>query len=243
MKKIIMLLLIIFTPVIILAKEYESSEINLKISVKDNLIVLTRDNLINNPDLAKLNITKEYMDNIMNANNIYLDIIKKDLSYEVLVVSPNTKLQFNNLMNATDEMLNDLKNELVKKTGSQISNVYKGKHNYIVVDYYDSKTNLYILTYYTVVNARSYNFQLQKKNEITDTDKKELLELVDSTEIKILDEYRNESNQTQKQIDNYGKKQNSFNYWNIVYGAIIGGLAGLISYLIGSIIKKKKSSE
>ena len=163
MKKILFLIIMLFVPTFVFAKEYEISDINLKLETKDDVIVLTRDNLDDNSDMAKLNITKDYMEKLMNTNNIYMDIIKNNLSYEVLVVSPETRLKFNNLSNASDEMLNDLKSELIKKTGTEVSNIYKANHNYILVDYFDSKTGLYILNYYTVVNARGYNFQLQKQ--------------------------------------------------------------------------------
>ena len=239
MKKLLFLIIMLFTPIFVLAKEYEVSDINLKLETKDDMIILTRDNLEKNDDMAKLNITKDYMENLMNTNNIYMDIIKNDLSYEVLIVAPETRLKINNLSNATDEMLNDLKDELVKKTGSEISRVYKSNHNYIVVEYFDSKTGLNILNYYTVVNARGYNFQLQKKETVTDTEKEELKTLIDSVKINILEEYKNESENIQKEID---KGNKGFDIMNIVYGALIGAGAGLISYLVSTFIKKKKSS-
>lgn len=219
----------------IFAKEYEVEDINIKLDIKDDFIVLTRDNLENNEDLNNLNITKDTMQTMMTINNIYLDIIKKDISYEILVVVPKTVLGFNNLSNANDELLNSLKDELVKKTGAEISSVYKSNHNYILVDYFDDKTGYYIVNYYTVVNANGYNFQLQKKSVITESDKQELKEIVDSVSIKVLDEYKNEK------TDTVGKNK-KFDYKTIIYGAIIGAVAGLISYIIGTVIKKKKSS-
>lgn len=240
MKKIITFLSILLFPIIIFAKEYSANDINIKLDIQDDYIVFTRDNLDNNSDLSNLKLTKENMEKLMLSNNIYLDIIKNDISYEILLVVPNTKLEFNNLTNATDEILNDLKDELVKQTGSKVANVYKANHNYIVVDYFDEKTNYYIVNYYTVVNAKGYNFQLQKKSEITDTEKQELKKIVDSVNIKILDEYKEESSETQEKIDNYSKK--GFDYKNIIYGAIIGAIAGLISYAVSIFIKKKKSS-
>ena len=240
MKKIVVFIMILLFPIFTLAKEYEASDINMKLDVRTDYIVFTRDNLDNNTDLVKLNIPKEYMEELMKNNNIYFDIIKNDVSYEILIVVPNTKLQFNNLVNATDSMLNDLKNELVKKTGAEVSSVYKAKNNYIIVDYYDENTKYYIVNYYTVVNARGYNIQLQKGTEITNEERNDLKEIVDSIDIKVLDEYKNETDEMQERIDNYNKKP--FDYKIIIYGAIIGALAGLISYAISVFIKKKKTS-
>ena len=242
MKKILVFLSILLFPLFSLAKEYELSDINIKLDIRDDFITFTKDNLENNSDLTKLGISKEYMEEVMDKNNIYFDIIKNDVSYEILVIVPDTKLAFNNLSNATDSMLNDLKGEIVKKTGAEISDVYKSSHNYILVDYYDSKTGYYIVNYYTVVNASGYNFQLQKKSAITEDEKKELKELVDSVEIKVLDEYKDESKDTQESIDNYNNPKRTFDFKNILYGAIIGAASGLLYYVITIIIKKKKSS-
>ena len=242
MRKIIVFIIVLLIPILTFAKEYEDNNINIKLDIKDELIVLTRDNLDNNSDLANLNITKETMENMMKNNNIYFDIIKKDLSYEILVIVPKTGLEFRNLANVNDQMLDDLRKELVKKTGAEVSSVYKAKHNYILVDYYDEKTSYYIVNYYTVVNANGYNFQLQKKTPITDNDKKELKEIVDTVNIKVLDEYKNETKEIQEKIDNYDKTKKGFDYMSIVYGALIGALAGLVSYVIGIFIRKKKSS-
>ncbi len=240
MKKIFLFISILLFPIFIFAKEYEVEDINMKLDVRTDYIVFTRNNLDNNTDLVKLNIPQEYLENLMKTNNIYYDIIKNDVSYEILVVVPNTKLQFNNLSNATDTMLNDLKNELVKKTGATVSSVYKAKNNYIVVDYYDANTKYYIVNYYTVVNARGYNIQLQKRSEITNDERQDLKDIIDSINIKVLDEYKEESKEMQKNIEKYDKKP--FDYKNIIWGAVIGAAVGLISYVIGIFIKKKKSS-
>ena len=233
MKKIFVFLSILLFPLFIFAKEYEVADINLKVDIPDSFMAFTRNNLDNNADLEKLSITKDYLKEVMDKSNIYLDIIKNDISYEILVVVPGTKLAFNNLSNATDTMLESLKEEIVKKTDAKIANVYKAKHNYILVDYYDEKTGYYIVNYYTVVNASGYNFQLQKKSIITEEEKNELKEIVDSVEIKVLDEYKD---------DEVKDTKKGFDFKNIIYGAIIGAASGLLYYVITIIIKKKKSS-
>ena len=240
MKKIIAFLSVLLFPIFIFAKEYEVKDINIKLDIKDNYIVLTRDNLNDNSNLGKLNTSKEYIEKIMNEKNIYLDIIKDDVSYEILIVVPKTKLEVNNMNNFTDLMLNDYKDKIIKQSGAVSSDIYKTKQNYIYVDYYDDDSKYYMINYYTIANANGYNFILQKKSAITEEEKKDFKEIIDSVEITILDEYKNETRETQEKIDNYSK--NSFNYMNIVWGALIGGTVGLISYIIGVFIRKKKSS-
>ena len=244
MKKFIIVLFIALFPIMTFAKEYEVKDINIKLDVDEDYIVLTRDNLEKNSDLAKLNLSEATMKELMEKNNIYFDIIKSDITHEILVIVPDNKLKdWNNFSNANDELLNDIKALYAKQVGATESNIYKTKHNYIVISYFDAKTEYYIVNYYTVVNARGYNIQLQKKSEITQEEKDNLKKIVDSLEIEVLDEYKNESKETQDKIDNYGKKNNGFNYKTIIYGAIIGALSGLVSYLIGLYMKKKKSSE
>ena len=228
MKKILVFLSILLFPLFIFAKEYEIEDINLKFNISDDYIIFTRENLDSNTDLTKLNIDKDYLKEIMDKNKIYADIIKNDITHEILVIVPGTKIAFNNLIDATDTMLNELKEEVVKKTGAETSNVYKAKHNFIVVDYHDEKTGYYIVNYYTVVNSKGYNFQLQKKSAITEDEKNDLKDFVDSVEIKVLDEYK----------DN----KNTFDFKNVLYGALIGAATGLLYYVIAMFIKKKKSS-
>ena len=239
MKKIMAVISIILFPMFVFAKEYEVKDINIKLDIRDDFIVITRDNLENNTDLVRLNISKEYMEKLMDEKNVYLDIIKNDVSYEILVVVPKTELKLYNMDNFTDEMLNDYKDKIVEKNGAGLSGIYKAKHNYIYVDYYDSDSGYYMVNYYTIANARGYNFLLQKKSEITDDEKEDLKEIIDSVSVKIFDEYKNESEEMQKNIDNYNRE--SFNYMNVVYGVIIGTIVGLISYAIGVNMKKKSS--
>ena len=243
MKKLMLFITILAFPIIIFAKEVEIKDIGLKVNVDDNFMIFTRDDLDNNANLDKLGITKEYLEKSMNTNGIYLDMVDGDKKYEVLVVIPDIALIVDDISSATDDMLDSLKTEIVKKTGAKISSIYKAKHNFIFVDYYDENTKYYIVNYYTVENSKGYNFQLQKRTEITDSEKALLKKIVDSVSIEDL----NKENESNKQETSNGTKANtnskkSFDYKNIIIGAIIGAVVGLFSYLIGLLFKKKKSS-
>ena len=223
MKKLLIIIAIFVFPFFVFAKEVEIEDINLKFNLNDDYILLTRDNLDNNADLKKLGIAENYMKNTMEKNNIYADILTSGITYEILVVVPDIRLSFYNLNDATDSMLVDLKNELVKKTGAETSSIYKSKHNYVIVDYFDEKTDYYIVNYYTIVNAKGYNFQLQKKTEITQEEKEEFKVIIDSVDISNI---TNDSN-------------SGINFKTIIIGAVIGATVGLVSYLISSFMKKK----
>ena len=229
MKKIFVLIAILFFPFYIFAKEVNISDVNMKFNIDDDYIVLTRDNLNDNNDLKNLGISDDYMKDTMERNNIYADILSKDISFEILIVVPNIKLSFYDLSSASDSMQNDLKSELEKKTKAEISSIYKGKRDYIVIDYFDENTDYYIVNYYTIVNARGYNIQLQKKTEITDEEKDELKKLVDNIDIET--------------IANNETSNGGLTIKNIIIGAVIGAAVGVITYSINMVIKKKKINE
>jgi hypothetical protein len=228
MKRIMVFWLVFLLPIIVFAKEYEMKDIDIKLNVDDDFIVLTRYNLDYNTDLDKVGVTKDYLENVMENNNIYFDIIKPDLSYEILVVVPKTTPLYKDLREATEEELKVLKETIVKQTGDSLPIVYKNDYAFIVVDYKD-KNGYNIINYYTVINSRGYNIQLQKKDKITEEDKEDLSDIIDS--IVFNENKENENN------------KKPFDYKIILYGAIIGLMAGIITYVIGSKIIMKKSSK
>ena len=228
MKRIMVFWLVFLLPIIVFAKEYEMKDIDIKLNIDDDFIVLTKYNLDNNTDLEKVGVTKDYMENIMENNNIYFDIIKPDLSYEILVVVPKTTPLYKDLREATDEELKVLKETIVKQTGDNLPIVYKNDYAFIEVNYKD-KTGYNIINYYTVINSRGYNIQLQKKEKITEDDKEDLSDIIDSI---VFNE--NKTNENSKK---------PFDYKIILYGAIIGLMAGIITYVIGSKIMMRKSSK
>ena len=237
MKKLIIISILIL-PILVFGMEYHDSSVNLTINV-DNYMVFTRDNLKDNNDLKELEITEEQMMDIMNKNSIYFDIIPDDLSHEILIIVPEEKGVFNNLSNAPDSFLDEVGEKLAKAVGLDKSVVYKNKYTFLIREYRDNQKGYNIINYYTVVNGRGYNFQLQKQDEITDTERNVLKKMIDSVDIKILDEYKDESKETMKAITSDGKK--SFDWQKVIrktiIGAIVGGLTGL---LMGFINKKIK---
>lgn len=228
MKRIMVFWLVLLLPIFVFASEYEIKDIDIKLDIDETFIVLTRDNIENNEYLKNLNVTEEYMKNIMESNNIYLDIIKNDLSYEILVVVPKTKPLFNDLREATDEELSNLKNTIIKQTGDNLPIVYKNNYPFILVNYHD-KNGYNNINYYTVINSRGYNIQLQKKTEITDEDKIDLQNIVDEIVFKEVD----------KKEDN----NKSFDYKIIIYAMLIGLTAGIIAYFVGTKMIKRKQAK
>lgn len=239
MKKILFLIIFMLFPFMVIAKNYNVNDLNLQLDLSDDYIVLIRDNLDENEGLEKLGITKEYMKELMEKSSIYADIIPNDISYEILVVSPEIKLTINNLKNVTDDILDSLRKQLSNKVNADNSSIYKGKYHFVLIDYYDANSGYYIYNYYTVVNARGYNFQLQKMKAITNEEKDSLKKIIDSVDIQVLDEYQKETEEVQKQIDNYRK--GGFNWKRVIIYSVVGAVVGGLSSFIILLIRKRRS--
>lgn len=239
MKKVLCLLisLVLFIPVNIYGKNVDLREINLTIDFNDDWYVFTRYNLDGNKDLETLGVTKDYMENFFNENEAYIDASPKELGTDfILRIKPVEDM--NNLSNYPDDVVKEVAKEISKLVSSEDYKVYNnGKTKYAVVKYYDEASKYNILTYYTVVNAQGYTFQIQKQSDITQTDETNMKTIMDSATFNVLDKYKNESEDVQKELDNVGKKD--FNIKNILIYVGVGALIGIIATVISTRNNKK----
>lgn len=239
MKKVLCLLisLVLFIPVNIYGKNVDLREINLTIDFNDDWYVFTRYNLDGNKDLETLGVTKDYMENFFNENEAYIDASPKELGTDfILRIKPVEDM--NNLSNYPDDVVKEVAKEISKLVSSTDYKIYNsGKNKYAVVKYYDEASKYNILTYYTVVNAQGYTFQIQKQSDITQTDETNMKTIMDSATFNVLDKYKNESEDVQKELDNVGKKD--FNIKNVLIYAGVGALIGIIATVISTRNNKK----
>ena len=220
------------------AKTVDLNDIDLNLDFKDDWYVFTRSNLDSNSDLEELNVTKEYMQNFFEQNLAYIDAVPNDFSYELILRVGNEKNEINNLTNYDDEFVKEVAKELGNQTNSDKYDIYNnGTYKFATVEYYDSETKFNIVAYYTVINNKGYTFQIQKEGTITDSDKLEFKEIIDTVKFNINEE---DSNKEKEEIK---EDNSSFNWKNIGIGAIIGALAGGIGALSVSSSKKKKSNK
>lgn len=232
MKKILLFVLgFLFLVPLASAKTADLNEIDLKLDFKDDWYVFTRYNLDNNSDLEELNVTKEYMQNFFEQNLAYIDAVSSNFSYELVLSVGNKKNKVNNLTNYDDEFVKEVSKELGNQTNSDKYDIYNnGTYKFATVEYYDSETKFNIVAYYTVVNNKGYTFQIQKEEAITDNDKAEFKEVINTIKFNVNEE---ESNKEKEEIK---KDNSSFNWKNIIIYAAIGAVAGGI----GAAISKKK---
>lgn len=239
MKKVLCLLisLVLFIPVNIYGKNVDLREINLTIDFNDDWYVFTRYNLDGNKDLETLGVTKDYMENFFNENEAYIDASPKELGTDFILRIKSVE-DMNNLSNYPDDVVKEVAKEVGKLVSSTDYKIYNsGKNKYAVIKYYDEASKYNILTYYTVVNAQGYTFQIQKQSNITQTDETNMKTIMDSATFNVLDKYKNESEDVQKELDNVGKKD--FNIKNILIYAGVGALIGIIATVISTRNNKK----
>lgn len=239
MKKVLCLLisLVLFIPVNIYGKNVDLREINLTIDFNDDWYVFTRYNLDGNKDLETLGVTKDYMENFFNENEAYIDASPKELGTDFILRIKSVE-DMNNLSNYPDDVVKEVAKEVGKLVSSTDYKIYNsGKNKYAVIKYYDDASKYNILTYYTVVNAQGYTFQIQKQSDITQTDETNMKTIMDSATFNVLDKYKNESEDVQKELDNVGKKD--FNIKNILIYTGVGALIGIIATVISTRNNKK----
>lgn len=232
MKKILLLVLsFIFLVPLTSAKTVDLNEIDLKLDFKDDWYVFTRYNLDNNSNLEELNVTKEYMQGFFEHNLAYIDAVPNDFNYELILRIGNEKNEINNLTNYNDEFVKGVAKELGNQTNSDKYDIYNnGTYKFATVEYYDSETKFNIVAYYTVVNNKGYTFQIQKEDAITDNDKAEFKEIVNTIKFNVNEEDSN------KEKEELKKDNSSFNWNSVVIYTLIGAAAGGI----GAAISKKK---
>ncbi len=233
MKKILLFVLsFLFLVPLASAKTVDLNDIDLKLDFKDDWYVFTRYNLDNNSYLEELNVTKEYMQDFFEQNLAYIDAVPSDFDYELILRVGNEKNEINNLTNYEDEFVKEVSKELGNQTNSDKYDIYNnGTYKFATVEYYDSETKFNIVAYYTVVNNKGYTFQIQKEEAITDNDKAEFKEIINTIKFNINEE---DSNKEKEEIK---KDNSSFNWKNVIIYAAIGAVAGGIG---AAIAKKKK---
>ena len=137
------------------------------------------------------------------------------------------------------KILKEVAKEISKLVSSEEYKVYNnGKTKYAIVKYYDETSKYNVLAYYTVVNAQGYTFQMQKQGEFSESEESIMKSIMDSAKYNILDKYKNETEDVQKELDKDTKKDLSFK--NILIYAGVGALIGVISILISNKKKNKK---
>ncbi len=204
MKKLLyaVICLLLVMPIKICGETIDIKDINLKIELGDDWHVLTRDNLTNNKDLELFESDEKDMGKYFQDNDAYIDSLYKDSLLEFTIFLDKIE-GINFLTNYPDSYVKLFAKNSAEDVSSKDYGIYNsGKYKFAKYKFYDKKTEVYYLTYVTVFNNKVYCFQLSDYEKLTDEQGALLENILDTLEVKILDEYKYEDEETQKAIDN-----------------------------------------
>ena len=224
MKKFLFIFILLI-PLIVSAKSYTIKDMT--VSFDNDWTVFTRDNIDNNQELKDIGLTTEYMEDLFNKNDIYIDAVifnKENPSdtIEMLYAIKSTDLE-RNLHKYSEKELKELESEMIKDYKVSEHGIHNtGKYKYVYMMYKDN--GLYVYDYYTVINGYGYTIKLQKVNKFTNEELKEFKQQINSIYYKIDPEYE--------------KSPHTFNWGSVAIYAVIGAVVGGI----GALIKKKQTN-
>jgi len=228
-KYLIILMVLLLIPVNVKAETYKVPSADLNIELDDNWYVFTRDNIKDNDKLKYISSSYESMLELFENNDAYINGIKKDAKLEMFLRIKEVD-NINNLSNYSNEYIKKLSKEIAKIANTDNYDIYKNKYKYTLIDYYDEQNNVYIISYYTIVNRKGYTFTMQSSQEFTKEEEKEFKNIINTIYYKINKELKYEENTTKGITKD-----------NVVKSAVIGlVLGGLIGGTIAIIKLKKK---
>lgn len=226
-KKILLLVILFFIPIWKTnAQTLELSDINIKLDLDDDFITFTRNNLSDNPNLSKFQLTEQSMKSKFIDNDIYVDAILNNKLEFILQVTEADLENINNLSycnkNELKEILNDYKDVTTIKSAS----IYENKYKFISTNQFSN--NYHVLSYYTIVNGNSYKFWMQSHEEISQDEKKYLSNAINSVIFTENEEKKNCLLETNSNINKY------------LFSCIKGAIIGIVSYMMIIFLKKIK---
>ena len=227
-KKILLLAILFFIPIWKTnAQTLELSDINIKLDLDDDFITFTRNNLSDNPNLSKFQLTEQNMKSKFIDNDIYVDAILDNKLEFILQVTEADLENINNLSycdkNELKEILNDYKDVTTIKSAS----IYENKYKFISTNQFSN--NYHVLSYYTIVNGNSYKFWIQSREEFTQNEKKYLSNAINSVIFTENEEKKNCLLETNSNINKY------------LFSCIKGAIIGIVSYIMIIFLKKTKN--
>ncbi len=180
---------------------YKLADISLQVQVPDELVCFTQNVTSNNAYLELLGVSDvEELRSLMRVNFIYLEIVPKDLTYEILIngtdaadPTPFSELSGNELQAVFEAYLASCESGDDEKISEQVTGSEIYDYNgvtYFVTDM-DSKANdnvtIHLRRYYTVMMGKNITFTLQtNQREVSGEMAQQLLDIVQSAEYKSL---------------------------------------------------------
>lgn len=215
------------------AETYHLGGTDMKLRVDDSAwYVFTRDNIKNNSELNKLEITYEEMYNTLYDNDAYLDaiLIYETGDYiELFIRKNNVDTGITNLSNYDDDEVLELAKEIAENTDTDDYSIYKTQYKFTKTKYIDS--DFYICEFATIVNKENYIITFQATSDFTNSEYEQIETIVDSVQFDVDTSLK--ENKTPSFLDSVIPKA--------IGGAVVGGVVGLIFAIINKNKKKKNN--
>ena len=123
MKKIVFCLLVLLVmPLMVSAVSVDVPSADMSLNIPDEWYVFTRENIENNPDLDELDLTYEFMNELMNENDMYVDAFDDEEEFIVSVVDVE---DVGNLNDYFDSEIEDLAVEIQSIAGADSYELYE----------------------------------------------------------------------------------------------------------------------
>lgn len=226
MKKIVVgLMALLLMPLVTLATEVDIASADMSIDLPDDWYIFTRENIENNADLEELGLTYDFMKDMMDSNDMYLDAFNEE---EEFIISILEVSDVGNMNDYFDSEVEDLAKEIQEDIGSDIAEIYDNGYKFIYFEYMDA--GYYIINYYTIVDDRAYTFTFQKETEFTEDEKDSYKKMVDSVKF---DKYKPEDKSKETVIVSVG----------IVLVIVLGAAALIVSKVNNNNNNKKEDSK
>lgn len=174
--------IVLLSPITVTARSYTVGETDLSINIDDTAwYVFTRNNIRNNSELDDLDITYEYMYDLMHKNEIFLDAIifyEDSNEYLELFLRKRDVNDIENLSNHSDKDVLELTKKLANKQGSTDYSIYKTQYKFMKMEYFQS--GYYVMEYSTVMNGDNYTLTFQTESPFSEWEYGEMDDIVDS---------------------------------------------------------------
>ena len=133
MKKIVFSLLVLLVmPLMVSAASVDVPSADMSLNIPDEWYVFTRENIENNPDLDELDLTYEFMNELMNENDMYVDAFDDEEEFIVSVVDVE---DVGNLNDYFDSEIEDLAVEIQSIAGADSYELYENDYKFIYLEY------------------------------------------------------------------------------------------------------------
>lgn len=186
MKKIIILLMLIsFLPINVFSKTYTLEDTDLKMELKKEWMIFTRDNIKNNKLLKTINVKYSMIKDYLDSNDIYLfgllnygeeNLIK-------LIVRKTEIFNIYNLNKYNDEQISKFGKKVAKEKGADSFIIYGDKYKFIYLNY--KKSDQYLMEFHTVVNSNVYSIKFKKTTKFNQKEKEIIFNMINNLTLKI----------------------------------------------------------